>query len=487
MKAGCFFKIVLAMLVVSTAVGGACLVSAEPDMEWNETYGGSSTDYGRSMAQTSDGGYIIAGYTDSYGTGGDDFYLVKTDSNGVKSWSEIYGGGADDRGYSVAQTSDGGYIIVGETRTFPIGSYDVYLVKTDVDGVESWSKTFGGANEDCGYSVDQTMDGGYIIVGYTGADVYLIKTDSSGTETWSNTFDRGPIDYGLCVTQTSDAGYIITGASCPPPFPVSMDVWLIKTDSSGAETWNKTYGGAGFDRGYSVVQTGDGGYIIAGETSSSGAGLHDVYLIKTDSSGTETWSKTFGGASDDCGYSVDQTMDGGYIIVGYTGDDVYLIKTGSDGAESWSKTMGGAGSEVGRSVAQTGDGGYIVAGYTDSYGAGNGDVWLIKVEVPPSPAPPARENKPNPGTVFIDRNVSFSDCVRFYFIIRDMNKTAANYCFTLTITDTDDQLVYARNYTVRRRTNWYLFYLCKDRFPPGTYDVYATACNWSQEQQFKTH
>jgi len=207
------------------------------------------------------------------------------------------------------------------------------------------------------------------------------------------------------------------------------------------EEWSKTYGGANSDKGRSVAQTSDGGYIITGKTESYGVGLSDVWLIKTDESGNKEWSKTFGGADTDFGYS----------------------------------------------VAQTSDGNYIITGHTESFGDGDDDVWLIKVKPPSPPAPPAREHKPNPGTVFIDRNVSFSDCVRFYFILRDMNKTAANYCFTLTITDTDNQLVYARNCTVRRRINWYLFYLCKDRFPSGTYTVHATSCNWSQENQFKTH
>ena len=455
----------------------------KPSMVWNQTFGGAGTDYGRSVAQTSDGGYIVAGYTDSAGMGGADVYLVKTDSNGVESWNSTFGGADDDRGFSVAQTSDGGYIIVGETRSFGLGFRDVYLIKTDADGVESWSKTFGGVNDDLGYSVVQTGDGGYIIVGYTGADVYLIKTDSGGTETWSKTFDKGSIDYGLCVAQTSDAGYIITGASYPS-FPGSPDVYLIKTDSNGTETWSKTFGGAGFDRGYSVVQTGDGGYIIAGETSSFGAGLHDVYLIKTDSGGTETWSKTFGGAGDDCGYSLDQTMDGGYIIVGYTGTDVYLIKTGSDGSESWSKTFGGAGSELGRSVAQTGDGGYIVAGYTDSYGAGGSDFYLVKLETPaPEPSTP----KPNPGRVFLDRRIDLSNCVSFYFGLKDINWTSGESCITLTISNTVGETVYSRQCGIRVRDNWYVWYLNCDRFAPGVYEVRVTRGDWVKTKIITIH
>ncbi len=402
---------------------------------WSKTYGGANNDYGRSVAQTSDEGYILTGYTSSSGAGNEDVYLVKTDSNGVESWSKTFGGADNDRGYSVAQTSDGGYIIAGETWSFGAGAMDVYLVKTDSNGIETWSKTYGGASSDRGYSVVQTIDGGYIIAGYSGNDVYLIKTDSSGTEAWSKTYGGGSINYGLSVAQTSDGGFIITGAIYPS-FPGSPDVYLVKTDVNGVESWSKTYGGIGFDRGQSVVQTSDGGYIIAGETSSSGAGGYDVYLIKTDSSGVEVWSKTFGGTSDDQGYSVVQTSDGGYII----------------------------------------------AGETSSSGAGGYDVYLLKLETPaPVPSP---TRKPNPGITYFDRNVCLTDCVNFYLIIRDMNKTGVN-CLHLSITDNNDQVVYTRECRIRCNTNWYMFYLCKDRFNPGTYTVKAISNNWIITKQIK--
>jgi uncharacterized protein YxeA len=263
---------------------------------------------------------------------------------------------------------------------------------TDDNPEAAWNKTFGGLNGDYGYSVQQTLDGGFIVTGTTASygagnnDVWLIKTDSSGNVSWNKTFGGSSGDYGNSVQQISDGGYIIAGQTYSYGAG-SGDVWLIKADSSGNQTWAKTFGGVKSDVGYSVQQSSDDGYIIAGRTGSYGAGSTDVWLIKADSSGNQTWAKAFGGSGDDGGISVQQTSDGEYIVAGYTFSygagayDVWLIKTDSSGNETWNKTFGGVISDVGYSVQQTSDGGYIITGFTNSYGAGNGDVWLIRVSV----------------------------------------------------------------------------------------------------------
>ncbi len=334
---------------------------------FQKTIGGTAGDYGMYAHQTTDGGYIITGFTESFGAGEEDVFLIKTDMNGNTMWSKTFGDTTQELGYSVQQTSDGGYIIVGITQ--PILSAinaEVYLIKTDVNGDTLWTRKFGALNADVGESVQQTTDGGYIIAGITGygagsSDVYLIKIDASGNSTWAKTYGGNDADFGYFVRQTSDGGYIITGTT--ESFGAGdIDVYLIKTDSIGNAVWSKAFGGSNDDLGRSVYQTTDGGYIIAGTTHSFGTGVADAYVIKTDSSGDTLWTKTYGGTYWDQGASACQTSDGGYLITGQLFNCAYLIKTNSTGDTLWTKAFIGGNSAFGKSVWQTADGGYFITG-----------------------------------------------------------------------------------------------------------------------------
>jgi PKD repeat protein len=432
--------------------------------EWAKTFGGTNIDVGYDVQQTNEGGYIISGYTRSYGASGHNIWLIKTDSSGNELWNKTFGGSSDDEGESVQQTADGGYIITGWTKSYGAGLKDVWLIKTDSSGNEQWNKLFGGSSDDGGTSVRQTSDGGYIISGYTSSygagsvDAWLIKTDSSGNQQWSTPLGGMSSDGAWCVQITTDGGFVLTGWTYSYGPGAVGNVWLVKTDGQGNQVWSKAFGGADVDRGYYVQQTTDGGYIITGYTASSGAGLDDILLIKTDSSGTEQWTKTFGGTGRDYGNQVEQTFSGGYIIAGYTlsygagSEDVWLVKTDSSGNKVWDDTFGGTYSDVGYSVQQTTDGGYIVTGHTLSYGAGVHDVWLIKTESDETPLP-LEVDAGGPYYGFVGDSINFIGNVAggvppydYLWDFGDSNTStqqnpshiyivAGNYTVTLTVTD----------------------------------------------------
>ncbi len=383
------------MLFIFVLLGIFSLLFSQtpPDTLWTKTFGGYNDDGAYSLKQTLDGGYIIAGWTETYGTGGKDVYLIKTDKDGDTVWTKAYGGTRNDEGFSIKQTSDSGYIAVGSTYSFGAAyEDDAWLIKTNSDGDTLWTKRYGETNHsDRGYSVQQTNEGGYIITGWTEsyglnyAHAWLIKTDLLGNKVWDKIFGGADTaSYGRSVQQTNDSGYIITGWK-DYSGTGDYDVWLIKTDSLGNKLWDKRWGKGYYDYGRSVQQTNDGGYIITGDTRPYGATNSDVWLIKTNANGDTVWTKTYGGSADDRGWSVQQTSGGGYILTGYTasygaGDgDAWLIKTDSSGNKLWDKTFGGSAYDYGRSVRQTNDGGYIVAGETSSYGSGGKDVYLIRL------------------------------------------------------------------------------------------------------------
>ncbi|RKZ33778.1 hypothetical protein DRQ33_03540, partial [bacterium] len=372
------------LLPVFLILSFTCIIFAG----WQRTYGGIYDDKGFTFAQTPDGGYIITGRTESFGAGLEDVYLIKTDPSGNVIWTKTYGGSSQDWGYSVKMTADGGYIIAGYTYSFG-DSCDVYLVKTDASGDTMWTRYYGGPYWEDAYSVEQTSDGGYIVVGYTESfgegsrNIYLIKTDSSGDTMWTKTYGGTNYSVGRSVLQTPDGGYAIVGYT--NSFGTGdYDVYLIKTDPSGNTEWTKTYGGAALDKGFWLQQTSDGGYIIAGGSYSFSATGSDAYIIKTDAFGDTMWTKTYSVSDYDWTYSIYQTTDGGYIATGYIqdagADELYLLKINSDGDTMWTKTYGGTAADVGRCVIQTTDQGYAIVGYTQSFGAGGYDVYFIKTD-----------------------------------------------------------------------------------------------------------
>ena len=366
------------------------LTAYEP--KWTRSYGGSTHDQGDFLVQTFDGGYVLAGSTLSYGAGDYDVWLVKTDACGNILWNNTYGGTGADVGRSLILTVDGGYALLGYTQSFGAGYNDVWLVKTDANGVAQWNRTYGGVGHDWAFSVVQTIDSGFVVAGYTGSfgagndDVWLVKTDASGNIEWDKTYGGANNDRCLSMVQANDGGYALSGYS--NSFGVgNYDVWLVKTDASGNHQWNQTYGGTDDDMGFSMVQASDGGYAIAGYTGSFGAGSADFWLVKTDASGNHLWNQTYGGTDDEGGNFLIQTSDGGYVLVGDTRSfgagsyDVWLVKTDSNGGAQWNRTYGGVDGDYGHFIMETENGGFVMTGTTVSFTAGLNDLWLVKTEI----------------------------------------------------------------------------------------------------------
>jgi hypothetical protein len=329
------------------------------ESEWHRTYGWRDDAIASSVAQTADNGFILAGTIDE-GYSRTDMWLVKTDAQGVVQWNQTYGNHDrmdPDYAASVLQTADGGFVLAGTTGLPGTGRLDMWLVKTDASGVAQWNQTYGMSRyPESAASVLQTADGGFVLVARFGwvpvdDDFWLVKTDASGVAQWNQTYGGMDLDYAASVLQTADGGFVLAGTTDPYGAGDS-DFWLVKTDASGVAQWNQTYGGTGDDWAPSVLQTADGGFVLAGTTTSYGAGETDMWLVKTDASGVAQWNQTYGKTG----------MDRAACVLQPT----------SDGFDH-----GGA-----ACVLQTADGGFVLAGTTqESYQVGNYDMWLVKTDV----------------------------------------------------------------------------------------------------------
>ncbi len=382
----------LAFALAMAALAAILLPSPLPaQITFQRTYGGAGYDEGYSVQQTSDGGYVIAGYTNSFGAGDYDVYVVKTDAAGETTWTRTVGGAGKDEAGCVRQTSDGGYIVAGQTLSFGAGSADVYLIKMNEMGETLWTRTYGDTFPNVGMSVRQTDDSGYVIAGYTYSsaenrnDALLIKTDRSGNMLWKKTYGDTLYELASSVRQTPDGGYVFAGYKGASRLG-DRQVYVVKTQADGDTVWTRTYGGPSYDEGYCIERTHDGGYVVVGYTKSFGAGREDIYLLRTDDAGDSLWARTFGGTGYDNGYSVAQTDDDGFAVVGYATPpdteywDVCLIKTDASGDTEWTRTYSHSPlEEVGYSVQTTSDRGYVIAGYTCSPN-GDHDVYLIKTD-----------------------------------------------------------------------------------------------------------
>ncbi len=387
--------------------------SEEGVTQWQWTYGGSKADYARAVIQTSDGGFAFTGYTfsfseeDEYGRCISEFWLVKTDAQGELQWSRTYD--VHEKAFSFIETADGGFILVGAYFSWGGGMPYIYigtqLVKTDAQGKLQWKRIYKSSDyspyQSWGNAIIETADGSFVFAGATAQirmskpKAWLVKLDEKGVVNWMQTYDGEWWSLGdeskkgweaNSVIETVDGGFVLAGSDFYSNPNVNGDVWLMKTDVTGVEEWNRTYGDGAREGGYSVVQTPDGGFAIAGFTCAYGAGGADFWLLKTDASGELLWNRTYGGTGDELARTVIQTDDDGFILIGSTTStgagkhDTLLVKTNAFGELLWNRTYGGIGDDEAYSVIQTIDGGFAFAGFTNSTGVGNYDAWLVKTD-----------------------------------------------------------------------------------------------------------
>lgn len=364
---------------------------AKSSTKWIRTFDGTSDDEFFSVIECNDFGYFLAGTTNSSGFSQYDGWLIKTDSSGVMEWNRTYGGLLNDGFYSLVNTSDGGYTLAGYTNSSGFGKEDVWLVKVDSQGNMDWNRTFGGPESDFGRSLVYCSDGGYLLACETNSfsskdnDIWVIKTDTTGNMLWNQTYGKTGYQYVSAIIETNDGGYVL--ACSTSSFGSGYtDAWLIKINSIGNMEWNQTYGGLKNEFANSLVTTDDGGYCFAGSTSSFGVSRTDVWLVKVNSVGNLKWQQTYGGLLLEYCDSLVVTNDGGYLLgyieqppfFGDFGEGKFcLAKVNTVGKMEWNQTMGISAPHSKISLLSTSDENFIMAGSTID-NAGTKDFWFTK-------------------------------------------------------------------------------------------------------------
>lgn len=404
-------------------------LQAQPDIEWQATLGGSAEEIAYDVEQCPDGGYIVVGSSRS--DDGDisenfnwrDFWVVKLNAVGELDWESTYGGSSHETARDVLPTIDGGYVVFGQTSSEDgqvaeiEGFSDYWVLKLSSTGSIEWERTLGGSGSEYGYAIEQTADGGYYVAGgsqssngdvsgnYGGVDYWVVRLSPTGDIIWENHFGGSRDDLAFSLDKTADGGCIVAGRTRSSDgdvsgfhggAPFSFDCWVVKLSDQGVLEWERALGGTDFDEGYSVRQTSDGGYIVAGLARSSDGdvegnplGNSDLWVIKLAVDGTIVWENIYGGFSYDIAGAIREAADGGYIVTGCTGPAgdkrFWTIKITSTGELDWEKSYGGTEDDRSFSVKQTTDGGFVVAGRTASDNGdvsgqhGDYDFWVVKL------------------------------------------------------------------------------------------------------------
>ena len=360
---------------------------------FNKTFGiPDNTEDGYSVIETSDQGYAVLG---NVGSENKDISLLKIDSYGNQIWIQTYGGSQYDEARHFQETFDGGFIISGVTKSYGYGEEDVWIIKTNALGLIDWNVNYGEAQNDRGAQILQTNEGGYIVIGEKynidlgNSDLWLLKINSQGEISWEKTLGSTGDDRGYDIKNNRSGGYLLLGSTNSFGNGGS-DIWLINTDSYGNEIWSKTYGSSNNEYGRSIIDASDGGYLIFATSESFGNDNTGLHNIKIDSTGVEEWNKSFGGFYGKNGNVIRQSPNGGYILISsrYNFNDnsynMWLIKMDSNGSTEWTKTFGDSNNDYGFGIAITSDNGFILTGSTSNYGNSSSDlsdIWVIKTNL----------------------------------------------------------------------------------------------------------
>jgi len=411
----------MVLLLLSCSSDDASTSNNDDQVTFVKTYGGSKNDSAQSVTATTDGGYIILGYTQSNDNDitdkqdeSFDYWVLKFDATDQLQWQKTYGGSLDDRGSDIIQTSDGGYAILGYSFSNDgdanenAGLQDYWLVKLDANGNISWEKSFGYQGADSGITMTETNDQGFLVTGildvtasggegnssrnanrHAGGDYWALKLDISGNLEWSHYFGGNFTDTPYGVVQTDDNGYIVVGSSDSEDTDISSnigtyDFWVIKISESGDLVWEKSFGGSQIDEARAIVKTNDGNYIIAGDTRSGdndvsqNKGAADLWLIKISPTGNLIWEKNIGGSSFDVARAVKKSQSSGFLLSGSSRssdmdvsenkgqNDAWVLKTDNNGNLLWETTVGGSNIDFSYDVAELINGSVIAIGDTAS-------------------------------------------------------------------------------------------------------------------------
>ncbi len=363
------------LVLLPSVVAG---LAAQPDTLWTRTYGGTGYDVGRWVERTFDAGYVIGGYSVSFGSGRQ-CWLVKLDSAGNQQWARAYGGSGSDYCYFVQQTSDSGYVLSGGTDSYGPCSSAAYVVKTKSNGDTAWTRALAYDQWwHSGYCVRQCRDGGYVVAGSVGAygmdRIYLARLDAGGNRRWHRSYDCGDITRATGVVELPDSGFIAVGAVSRSK---AWSIIVMRLDKNGDSLWTRTTSGAGAS---SIEPVSDGGYVVTGYIGQSS---YSPRLVRLDSTGAVKWAWTYPVQTMSNVSAARELPDGGFIAAGYTGTvfpewDLLLLRTASDGTKQWHSIVHLDSTDVGQGVCLNPDGSYTAAGYTDSRGAGDDDYWLVQ-------------------------------------------------------------------------------------------------------------